>query len=700
MSPLFWIIIGLVFACALLSIFFWRSHRYWRSQNNQWRQRVEKNERVLRALSAGGEELWEINPKLNTFTRLCNSLRVANANDGDVLSIGELSDTAHPGDRWIIEDAINEAMLKKGEIVEVNYRSKGADGRWLWILVRGRTVKTNNNETLIVGASRDITTIKANAQRLQLALQSAKEELWELDLSTNTLTRENILRSLDLADVVTNQARESIRDFIHPEDRDVLVSAFGRAIQGQQGSFGAAYRARQQDGSFVWLDSQGTATDFDERGFPARIIGTTRDISNLKEHEAVMRLALWGSQAELWDVDVNNGTLQREFMLENFSIDGSASSEGEMIRNQIRFRDVIALLHPDDRERFKSQMKDRIFGQLDSFEVVFRLKNKQGVWRWMSGRSRVMGRNVEGRVARFVGTLQDIDDIKQAEENLRVLNEALEQRVSDRTSALTESNLALQYSINELQSTQRRMVDAEKMAALGGLVAGVAHEINTPIGVAVTAASHIENTLKNSLKKNAESLDTGELTKLKSVSDAADIVLRNLRRADQLIKSFKQVAIDQTSEQPRHINLREYLDEILIALKPAFKRKPIEIKIHCNELLMIYTYPGAIYQIISNLVLNSIKHGFIDDRSARIDISAGQKDARFFLEYRDNGVGMSEAIRSRIFEPFFTTKRGSGGSGLGLHIVFNLVHQRLQGHIEVETKTQEGCVFRIDFPGL
>lgn len=700
MSLLFWIIIGLGLACVLLSFCFWRSHRYWQSDINQWRQRVEKNERVLRALSAGGEELWEINPKLGTFTRLCNSLQVANANDGDVLSISELSDTAHPGDRWIIEDAINEAMIKKGEIVEVSYRSKGADGRWLWILVRGRTVKTHNEDTLIVGASRDISAIKANAQRLQLALQSAKEELWELDLSTNTLTRDNVLSDLDLADVVANHARESIRDFIHPEDRDVLISAFGRAIQGQQGSFGAAYRARQQNGNYVWLDSQGTATDFDERGFPARIIGTTRDISNLKEHEAVMRLALWGSQAELWDVDVNNGTVQREFMLENFSIEGSAGAEGETIPNQIRFRDVIAQLHSDDRERFKNQMTERIFGQLESFEVVFRLKNKQGIWRWMSGRSRVMGRNVDGRVARFVGTVQDIDDIKQAEENLRVLNEALEQRVSDRTSALTESNLALQYSINELQSTQRRMVDAEKMAALGGLVAGVAHEINTPIGVAVTAASHIENTLKSSLKKNSEMLDSSELIKLKSVSDAADIVLRNLRRADQLIKSFKQVATDQTSEQPRHINLREYLDEILIALKPAFKRKPIEIKIHCNELLMIYTYPGAIYQIISNLVLNSIKHGFIDDRSARIDISAGQKDARFFLEYRDNGVGMSEAIRSRIFEPFFTTKRGSGGSGLGLHIVFNLVHQRLQGHIEVETKTQEGCVFRIDFPGL
>ena len=262
------------------------------------------------------------------------------------------------------------------------------------------------------------------------------------------------------------------------------------------------------------------------------------------------------------------------------------------------------------------------------------------------------------------------------------------------------SNRELQFTLDELKLAQKQLVESEKMAALGGLVAGIAHEINTPLGIGVTAASHLEDETRKLMKLVDEgkvsraALDTYQTDALSS----AQLILSNLRRAGHLIKSFKQVAVDQSSEQAREIDLKTYLEEILVSLGPALKKTPHRVSIKCPENLRLLTYPGAISQIVVNLVMNSLIHGFEGIEHGEIRIECQSYDEEWLLLYRDNGVGMSEDVRQRVFDPFFTTKRGQGGSGLGLHVVYNLVTQLLRGSLDCISAPGKGVEFQIQLP--
>lgn len=659
--------------------------------SNEQRQEISSQDpRVQRALQVGGEELWEINVSRGMFTRLLNSLPVAGARDGDAISLEELQTTAHPDDAYKIREGIARAIADLGQTIEVLYRSRNNEGRWLWILVRGQAFYADNGDLLIAGASRDVTRIQEDSARLSLALRSAGEELWELDLVADCLSRDNVLSDLDLALHVPSGSRDALRNFLHPDDRTVLTQAFQRAIATPQGTFVATYRGRAKDGSYRWLSSHGLAIDPTAEGVPTRIIGTTRDVTTHHEQETRMRLALWGSEAELWDIDLEHRQVEREFQLTQFDLENAGG--------RLDFANLLAQVHFDDQDTLVQQIRAGIHSQSDAFEAVFRLKNRDGQWRWVVGRARVVERHDNGRARRMMGTLLDITEIKRAEQQLRDLNEALEERVRLRTQELSISNQALTQSLHDLRSAQRRMVETEKMAALGSLVAGIAHEINTPIGVAVTAASHLKSVMDGLLKRVSASANTQAVREFQQAGEAAELVLRNLSRADQLIKSFKQVAIDQTDDQLRELDLGQYIGEILMALRPAMKRRDLDVHVDCPAGLVFRTFPAAIYQVLSNLIMNSLTHGFPDGRGGRIDISARLENGQCYLIYQDNGVGISTETKRRIFEPFFTTRRNSGGSGLGMHICYNLITQRLQGEIEVDSAPNQGIRFAIHFP--
>ncbi len=292
------------------------------------------------------------------------------------------------------------------------------------------------------------------------------------------------------------------------------------------------------------------------------------------------------------------------------------------------------------------------------------------------------------------------DDLRQAEEDLRKLNEELEQRVEARTKELKDANEALQKSLETLQRTQAQLVQSEKMAALGDLVAGVSHEINTPIGVGVTAASY----LQQKSQEIAQLYQQGTITRsdlesyLKTATESSEMILNNLRRAADHIRSFKQVAVDQTSGDRRTFKLKEYLDEVLLSLHPKLKKTKHTIIVHCPDDLEIDSYPGAFSQIITNFVLNSLKHGFEGKEQGHIVLEVTHQNGQLQLRYNDDGRGMTQEERSRIFEPFYTTKRSQGGSGLGLHIVYNLVTQKLNGCIECESASGVGTTFIIQMP--
>ena len=231
-------------------------------------------------------------------------------------------------------------------------------------------------------------------------------------------------------------------------------------------------------------------------------------------------------------------------------------------------------------------------------------------------------------------------------------------------------------------------------------MAGIAHEINTPIGIGVTAASHLEDETRRVMQQMSE----GKLSKsgleafqIDAIS-SAQLILSNLRRAGQLVRSFKQVAVDQSSEEAREFMLKPYLDEVLLSLGPALKKTQHRVTVRCPDDLKLFTYPGALSQIVVNLVMNSLIHAFEGIEHGEIRIECDRYGEEWLLLYRDNGVGMSNEIRQRIFDPFFTTKRGHGGSGLGLHVVYNLVTQLLRGSVDCISAPGQGVEFQIAMP--
>ena len=309
-------------------------------------------------------------------------------------------------------------------------------------------------------------------------------------------------------------------------------------------------------------------------------------------------------------------------------------------------------------------------------------------------------RDKEGHILGIIGISRDITEYKRAEEEIRKLNEELEQRVEARTKELKEANAALQKSLETLKKAQDQLVQTEKMAAPGRLVAGVTHEINTPIGIGVTAASHLEQKTHELEKLYQEgNMKRSDLENYMQVArESAEMILRNLRQASEHIQSFKHVAVDQTSEEKRRFKLKAYIDEILLGLHPKLKHTKHTITVNCPENLELDSYPGIFSQIITNLVINSLIHGFEQKTQGEILLDCNRINGILQIRYRDNGRGMNAEEQSRIFEPFYTTKRGQGGSGLGLHIVYNLVTQKLNGHIECESTPGRGTTFMIAVP--
>ncbi|MFT4724975.1 MAG: signal transduction histidine kinase [Colwellia sp.] len=272
-------------------------------------------------------------------------------------------------------------------------------------------------------------------------------------------------------------------------------------------------------------------------------------------------------------------------------------------------------------------------------------------------------------------------------------------RRSQTEQTLTKTNQELKNSILELKKAQERLLDAEKMAILGKLSAEISHEINTPIGVSITSTSYLSDLL-NSLKSD---VDDQKLTKrslddfTKNADQSLHLLFNNLNRASDLITSYKQVAVDQTSNKTRKINVAQYLHEIIQSLQPKLKKTKHTINVNCVDNIDIYCHAGAISQIFTNLIINSIIHGFDGIENGTITIGAKLKGERLYLHYQDNGVGVPQNKLPQIFDPFYTTKSGTGGTGLGTHIINELVTDTLNGTIVAHSEVGQGLSYDIEF---
>ncbi|MFA6901346.1 MAG: PAS domain-containing sensor histidine kinase [Desulfurivibrionaceae bacterium] len=310
---------------------------------------------------------------------------------------------------------------------------------------------------------------------------------------------------------------------------------------------------------------------------------------------------------------------------------------------------------------------------------------------------------VEGE--RIMGTVVVFEDItvrKQAEHDLLGLTETLERRVMERTARLDAANLELRETLGQLEQIQAQLVQSGKMAALGDLVAGVAHEINTPVGVGVTAASHLENETKEIAALYGEGrMKRGDLDRyLVLCQNGAKLILSNLNRAAELIRSFKQVAVDQSGEGRRTFRVKEYLAEVCLSLRPVLKNTGHRLEIFCPDDLELNSYPGAFSQIVTNFITNSLAHAYDEEEVGSLLFDIGLQGGNVMFRYTDDGKGTTEDQLSHAFDPFFTTNRKKGGSGLGLHIVYNLVTQKLLGTISCESKPGKGTAFVLLFPAV
>ena len=277
------------------------------------------------------------------------------------------------------------------------------------------------------------------------------------------------------------------------------------------------------------------------------------------------------------------------------------------------------------------------------------------------------------------------EQILQKSKELQQANDTLESKVKARTE--------------DLQNAQQQLILAEKMASLGQLVAGVAHEINTPLGNSITALSFNSDAQKAIQKKfDEKSLTVSDFGQfLENTSESMALMHTNLRKASELVQTFKNVAVNQSVEEVIEFSLKDHIHEVLVTLRPQTKQTQVNIRVDVDDDLSIASFPGAYYHIISNMIVNSLRHAF-PDKQGTIQISIHREQDKLHLHYEDDGEGMDEATKNRIFDPFFTTKRGDGGTGLGMYMTYNIVTQRLGGSITVMSEKGKGTQFDIVVP--
>ncbi|MFZ6767467.1 ATP-binding protein [Undibacterium sp. Di26W] len=380
-------------------------------------------------------------------------------------------------------------------------------------------------------------------------------------------------------------------------------------------------------------------------------------------------------------IDVNDAWV-RQFLWSHDEILGDADTQQALWRSENDFFEILRIVERD--------------GEIHDYEA----------WLTCGRQEKIILCQVSGRMIRLgnepliILVQEDITEKRQNEQEIRNMNTTLERRVSERTQALEAANSELTVVLENLQRAQRELLRTEKMAALGSLVAGIAHELNTPIGTSVTVASTLAQHTDDVLLEFDKGMRRSVLEEyLRNAKTGADLLLRNLSKASELVISFKQVAVDRTSANRRLFALDEMLSELIVTLGPTIRKTRHDIILKVPPKLMMDSYPGPLGQVLTNLINNAFIHAFEGDYRGTVSITARVVDEKFAeIVVSDDGKGILEANLGRIFDPFFTTRLGQGGSGLGLNIAYNLVSEVLCGNIVVESALNKGTSFRITLP--
>lgn len=434
--------------------------------------------------------------------------------------------------------------------------------------------------------------------------------------------------------------------------------------------------------SLLQVFSERASAEIERKRAETELRSSEQRFSEIFESSPIA-LAVTNAHGKRALVNVNHA-FEKLFVLRRDSAIGKSTDELNLYCN------------PDDR--------DRLLAELDSSNAT---DSRHEIWMNRGDNTTVLvqfsGHSFEQAGERFnILAYEDVTDKRRIENEIRELNATLEERVVQRTEELQRANRELASALQTLNMAQEELVRSEKLAALGSLVAGVAHELNTPIGNSLMVASTLVDQTRNLTThyQSANGLKRSMLENyIADANKAGDILIRNLHRAADLVISFKQVAVDQTSSQRRTFTLAEMVSEIMLTLWPSLKKTSYKVEQKIAKGLVLDSYPGPLGQVLANLVNNALLHAFEGRESGTVTIEAHELgDDWIEMIVQDNGVGIPQANLNRIFDPFFTTKLGAGGSGLGLNITHNIVTGILGGRIRVQSEVGVGTTFILALP--
>lgn len=599
--------------------------------------------------------------------------------------------------RWMVATLQRFAALERGQQAFIGQRRLASE-------VLEQLVKADDGrrdeishvasalETLMRDAESHERILKESEYFFRESQRAAAIGSYKLDLLTGSWRSSEVLDQIFGIDGSYSRSVESWLTLIHPDDAAMIEKYFREAVIGRGETFDREYRiVRPSDGETRWVQGNGELT-VDADGQLATMIGTVQDITARKQVEERLALAgmVFDSAAEgIVVTDRDNNIILVNPAFETISGYRAAEVLGRnprLLSSGRQGRDFYQAMWTGLREcgHWKGEIwnvrKDgRIYLQRTSIAIIA---------------------DADGRPFRHVSLVYDVTEEWNKEQEINELNVSLERRVTERTQSLKESNRALQETLETLGRAKNDLVRSEKLAALGALVAGIAHEMNTPIGNSLTVASTFgERTHEIRQRLDSGSLKRSDLADYLAAADrAGEMLVHSMQRAHDLIVNFKQVAVDQTSENRRPFDLAAIIEENLLVLRPGFRRLPHKIEVKVPPGVEMNSYPGPLGQVISNIVANAMQHAFDGMTAGILTIEAAPDGDQVRLIIADNGVGMDDAVRQHAFDPFFTTKFGKGGSGLGLHIVFNIVSGVLGGKIDLESTPGRGSRFVVTLP--
>ena len=463
--------------------------------------------------------------------------------------------------------------------------------------------------------------------------------------------------------------------YVHPAARAEYQSLMQR--DGMVREF--EYQARQRGGAILWLSDSATVVR-DEAGEAIRYEGTVRDITDQKRAEDAIAEGRRLLQQVIDTVPavINVKDKRLRYVLMNRYMAGIFGIEPV---------DAIGRTTTDLMARYGAQKADendkRVLEAgtgLGFYEEEY-IDSTGNMRQWLVNKLPLL--DADGETENIVTVALDIGERKRGELEMRKAKDAAE------------------AALRNLRETQKSLIEAEKLAALGRLVAGVAHEVNNPVGISLTVASSLERKSAMFAAEVARgAVRRSSLNEfLETSRDASSQLVANLNRAAELITSFKQVAADRTYSDQRSFDLGDLTEQVVMSLRPGLRKHNLALTVDCQPDLVMNSYPGPYGQVLTNLFLNSVAHAFPDGKPGAVDIKVREsgKD-NVEIVFSDNGCGMSLDVRRRAFDPFFTTRRDQGGTGLGLHIFYSIVTNRLGGRLDLDSGPGEGTRIQIILP--